>query len=181
LRQLIERFADKKTKLEEGKAEHLDELFPGGRGGEAKEAEVVPRGDVMRYQAEYNSCAMRFKILQNELRDSETELAAQVKRKVAVQRTKSVLAAEKRSVVGKIEALKQELELIETHEREQGEKVTGIERAEKDAIEQIGLIKSTIGNLEGELEKKKMLVLGVGGVVEDEEEKENWDVRGEFK
>jgi len=37
LKQLIERFGEKRRVFEEGKADHVDEVFPDSRGGEEKQ------------------------------------------------------------------------------------------------------------------------------------------------
>ena len=111
---------------------------------------------------------MRHKILQNELTSSEESLASQVKRRLAVRRTTSVLSSERREALAKIRELEAELELIGRHEREQGEKEEAIAKEEAETVARIGLVRGTLKGLEGDLEKKRMLVVGVGGVVEED-------------
>jgi hypothetical protein len=174
LKQLIERFAGKKNEIESNSAEHLDDIFPASQAATSGHAgSSLPAAnsrEARKYQAEYNSCSMRFKILKNELSDSENNLASQVTRKVSIQKAKNMLSGERNSVMRKIEALKEELTLIEVYEREQENKLEGVEAEMSSCVKQIDLVKSTLGNLEVDLEKKKMLVLGVGGVVDEEDD-----------
>ena len=102
LRQLIERFANQKGKLESGEAEHLDELFTSSNssnssgGGEAK-CHFVEESDKTqkKYLAEYESCSMRHKILLNELDDRREQLRFSKERKEATRKTIDLLRTEK--------------------------------------------------------------------------------------
>ena len=69
LKDLIERFADQKGKLEREEVNHLDDLFPKAESKEAGGQGAGGRGEGGHYLASYKSTSMRHKILLNELDD----------------------------------------------------------------------------------------------------------------
>jgi len=122
-----------------------------------------------RYESEYITKSMRYKILKNQLMDEEEGLSQIVKRKVGVMKTMGVLKGEKEGVVSKIRRLDEELELIESYEKEQIKKLDECGREERESVGQVEMVRETLHGLEGELEKMKLLVEGSGGRVEDED------------
>ncbi|GMH50080.1 hypothetical protein TrRE_jg1184 [Triparma retinervis] len=158
LKDLIERFADQKGKLEREEVDHLDDLFP---KAESKK-EGGRRGEGGHYLASYKSTAMREKILLNELDDSQKSLQNIVRRKIGVKSMKEILVKEREETERKRKEILEELALINHHLEEQGNKQERAEEEEEEVISQIELIRKTLDNVKGELEKTKMLALGSG-------------------
>jgi multidrug resistance efflux pump len=80
---------------------------------------------------------------------------------------KEILVKERDEAEKKRKDLEEELALIDKHLEEQQNKQERVEEEEKGMTQQIQLIRKTIDNVQGELEKTKMLALG-SGVNEDD-------------
>ena len=80
---------------------------------------------------------------------------------------KEILVKERDEAEKKRKDLEEELALIDKHLKEQEDKQERVEEEEKGMTQQIQLIRKTIDNVQGELEKTKMLALG-SGVNEDD-------------
>lgn len=168
LKDLIERFADQKGKLESNAVEHLDDIFPQERKGDGERAgsRSCPPSpsslsrDSKRYLASYQSCAMRRKILQNELEDSKSELQKIIRRKVAVGSMKDLLQRERLQAEEKRARVEEELELVSKHLIEQEEKERSVRDEEIEMISRVNLVQKTIDGVSDEMEKCKLLALG---------------------
>jgi hypothetical protein len=155
LQQLIERYASMR-------GSDTDSNFSKriGRVNRQREGETDAE-QAQRHLQTMKSLQMRCKVLNDQLVSSRRTVGEVEKKERANTIAMKMLLEEEEETVERLRLLQEELKLVREHLAKQQQKADALQLERERAHEQAGLIEGTIGNLESELDKSRLLVEGL--------------------
>jgi len=160
LQQVIDGFVEKQRRLERGD-DVLGEVAAAGAGGAVTGRQSSSSlGEAERYAQQYRAFTLRCTVLTNQLEEAEEEARSTRERTATASLVLEHLKREEEAAADRLRQAQVELDVAREQRREQETKLDGLRAREVELQKQAKVIQQTLGPLQTEREKARLLVKG---------------------